>query len=292
MEEHRAKTVVIVRVPMYDDVLIATDGSDVAANAATVGITLARALEATVHALSVVEERRGDESARRDRRESNAETVATEAAEAGCDADSIVRHGRPSTEILTCADEVDADLVVVGTHGRTGVRQLVLGSVALEVIREAHHPVLSVGPDAAWDDEDAALSDVCLATDGWSGSAAATEQALSLAAATDASLHVLYAVDVDPDATELRTGFEEHGERTTAEVTDRADEQGLETSRTVTQGTAHEVVLDYVDDKSVDLLVMGTESKSNLERLVVGSVSQRVIPNASVPVLTVRTLEP
>ncbi|MFC6763649.1 universal stress protein [Natrinema soli] len=65
--------------------------------------------------------------------------------------------------------------------------------------------------------------------------------------------------------------------------------RGIE--RTVAHGAAHEVILEYTDCDAVGALVMGTESKSSLERLLVGSVSQRVVPSASVPVLTVRTLE-
>ena len=275
---------------MYDDVLIATDGSDVAATAGTVGISLARALEASVHVLAVAERKRGG-TAERDHREADVEALAGKARGVGCEVEPIVRTGRPASEISTYADEIDADLVVVGTHGRTGVRQVLLGSVALEVIREVQRPVLSVGSTASWNGSSESIEDVLLATDGWSGSTAATEHALALAEACDARLHALYAVDLDADVPELRQGFEEHGEKTTATVAERATERGVEATRTVAQGPVHEVVLEHAGTDSVDLLVMGTESKSNLERLVVGSVSQRVVPSAGVPVLTVRTVD-
>ncbi|HLV20975.1 MAG TPA: universal stress protein [Polyangiaceae bacterium] len=53
-----------------------------------------------------------------------------------------VRVGTPSTEVIRLADELSADLIVVGTHGRTGVRRLLLGSVAEAVVRHAKCPVL------------------------------------------------------------------------------------------------------------------------------------------------------
>ncbi|GEM_PF-320395 len=274
---------------MYEDICIATDGSDVAANAATVGLSLARTLDASVHALSIVEQGR-DNAARHSTREADANAVVTEATEAGCDADSIVREGRPATEILAAADEIDADLLVLGTQGRTGLKQVLLGSVALEVIREARQPVLSVSPAATWD-TDRSIDDILLATDGWTGSEAATEHAISLADACDATLHALYAVDVSPDPPEHQDAFEEHGEQTTRAVATRAEERGVNTTRTVASGPAAEVVLDHADDKPIDLLVMGTESKTNLERLVIGSVSQRVVPNAPVPVMTARSVD-
>ncbi|QFU83118.1 universal stress protein [Natronorubrum aibiense] len=273
---------------MYDDVLIATDGSDIATDAATVGISIAQAFDATVHALSVVEDGRGDAAKRSEQREADADAVATEAVDAGCAAESVVQTGRPASEILSYVDEADADAIVVGTHGRTGLRQALLGSVALEVIRDARQPVLTVGRETV-DRDSIRIDDVCLATDGSVGANAATEHALSLAEACDATIHALYAVDVSPKADAIRENFLEHGEQTTAAIEERAAGRGLETERTVTEGAAHEVILDYVDAEDVDVLVMGTESKSNLERLVLGSVSQRVVPAASVPVMTVRT---
>ncbi len=274
---------------MYEDVLIATDGSDIAANAATVGLSLAQTLDASVFALSIAEQGR-DTVSRHSKGEANANALVTVAANAGCDADPIVREGRPATEILATADDTDADLLVLGTHGRTGLKQLLVGSVALEVICEARQPVLSVSPAVAWDD-DRSIDDILLATDGWTGSAAATEHAISLADACEASLHSLYAVDIGSDPPEHQEAFEEHGEQTTRAVANRAGERGVTTTQTVTSGPADEVVLEYAATRDVDLVVMGTESKTNLEGLVIGSVSQRVIPNAPVPVITVRTID-
>ncbi len=57
-----------------------------------------------------------------------------------------VRVGHPADEIVQLASEIDADLIVVGTHGRRGFRRLILGSVAERVLRLAHCPVLVVRP--------------------------------------------------------------------------------------------------------------------------------------------------
>lgn len=97
-------------------------------------------------------------------------------------------------------------------------------------------------------------------------------------------------MDVHSDAAELQAAFIAHAEETTAEAADRADERGLEARETVEHGVAHETILDYAEARSVDAIVMGTESKSTAERFVVGSVSQRVVPNAPAPELTVRIL--
>ncbi|ARS90986.1 universal stress protein [Natrarchaeobaculum aegyptiacum] len=283
---------------MYDDILVATDGSDLAAAAATAGIELACVLEAQVHAVAVVEDGLEDNAARRKRRKRDAETIAERASDAGCSVDAVVRAGRPATEIRSYAEAADVDAIVLGTHGRSGIQRAVLGSVTLEVIREASRPVLSIGPDAT-DAAGESIDDVWLATDGRSGARAATDHALELADACDTALHALYAVDADDP--HIAEAFTEHGEQTIDDVTARADERDLEATGTVAEGPAHEVVLEHVagsartsedaDGASTGLLVVGTEGKSTLERLVVGSTSQRLVANAPVPVLTVRTVE-
>ena len=268
---------------MYDDVLVATDGSEVATDAALQGIDVARAVGATVHVLSVADD------ADRKRHEGYVEATATEATEAGLAVETAVREGRPSRAILAYAEEADVDLLVLGTHGRTGIEQVLVGSVALEVIRESSRPVLTVGGDVA--DLPRSIDDVLVATDGWSGSEAAVEQALALAQACTARLHAFYAVDVRSDAPEVYESFEEHGRRTTAAIAERAEESGLEATQAVVRDEPGEGILAYAEEADVDVIVLGTESKSTLGRLVVGSVSQRVVPNATVPVMTVRTVE-
>lgn len=55
-------------------------------------------------------------------------------------------HGDPAGEILSLAEDVEADLIIVGTHGRRGVKRLLMGSVAEKIVREAACPVLVMRP--------------------------------------------------------------------------------------------------------------------------------------------------
>ncbi len=61
------------------------------------------------------------------------------------EAKAVLRRGRPWEEILAAADELRADLIVIGTHGRRGVSRALLGSVAEKVVRMSPLPVLTVG---------------------------------------------------------------------------------------------------------------------------------------------------
>lgn len=62
----------------------------------------------------------------------------------GLDVQAVTRHGAPGPAILEAAEATDAPLIVVGTHGRTGVQRMLLGSVSEHVIRRADVPVVSV----------------------------------------------------------------------------------------------------------------------------------------------------
>jgi nucleotide-binding universal stress UspA family protein len=74
-------------------------------------------------------------------------TLQAEAQSEGLKAVVRIDEGRAASSILRAAEEEGADLIVMGTMGRTGVRRLLLGSVAAEVVRLAHCPVLTVGPE-------------------------------------------------------------------------------------------------------------------------------------------------
>lgn len=131
---------------MFDVIVIPTDGSDHAEAAAETGIELARVHDAAVHVVCVADvgplsdvRLPGDAASAKDairtRAEEYASRLADRAADAGLAVTTAVPSGPPETEILDYADEVDADLIVMGTRGRGGVKRATLGSVSDHVIR-------------------------------------------------------------------------------------------------------------------------------------------------------------
>jgi nucleotide-binding universal stress UspA family protein len=133
---------------------------------------------------------------------------------------------------------------------------------------------------------------ILLPTDGSPGSAVAIEKATALATAFDAELHAVYVVDtsipVDVAVPDVFGTLESYGESALDEVVTAADEAGVESvSCSVGRGPPHRVLLDYVDEHDVDLVVMGTHGRTGLDRYLVGSVTEKVVRLADVPVLTV-----
>ncbi|MFP8956912.1 universal stress protein [Natrialbaceae archaeon A-CW3] len=276
---------------MYQHVLVATDGSDLATRAAEQGIATAEAAGATVHVVSVLEELEGEPStdAERERHREWVEQIESAAIDRGCDVVTSVPTGHPSRVILEYTGDNEIDLVVLGTHGRTGLQRWIMGSVASAVVREARCHVLTVNASVQAAREQ--FDDVLIATDGRPGVDQAVEAGLDLAESTGAAVHALYVVDdVHSRTNVVLESFEATGERSTSVIAARAAERGLATERTIRRGIPHEEIVAYADDQNIDLVVMGVESLSSLERLVVGSVSQRVVATAPAPVLTVRTL--
>ncbi|WP_132056747.1 universal stress protein [Halorussus amylolyticus] len=139
---------------MYDRILVPTDGSD-QPPVTTHALNVAELCDATVHALYVVDEKAlnyqpsesGREEtlrARREEGESATEKIAEKAADRGVQVTTAIETGTPSDVVVSYAEDNDIEMIVMGTHGRSGVDRYVLGSVTEEVVRASEAPVLTV----------------------------------------------------------------------------------------------------------------------------------------------------
>ncbi|WP_222915649.1 universal stress protein [Natrinema sp. SYSU A 869] len=138
---------------MYDAVLVPTDGSEAAIHAANHAYSLGERYDATVHVLTVVEKSesttivgQGDEKLETLRDEGNDSTqrIVEEALSRDIHAVGTVEMGDPARTILTYAEDHDIDLIVMSTHGRSGVGRFLMGSVTERVLRDGDVPVLAV----------------------------------------------------------------------------------------------------------------------------------------------------
>jgi len=139
---------------VYERVLVPTDGSDTAAAAADHAVGIAQAEGATIHALYVADVRMSPISTGMGREavcdllersdERPLEAIRTRAAAADVPVVEAVRVGVPHEAIDAYVDDHDIDLVVMGTHGRTGLRRGLLGSVTERVLRRVDAPVVTV----------------------------------------------------------------------------------------------------------------------------------------------------
>lgn len=157
---------------MYDNILVPTDGSKTSEVAVDNALDIAEKYGATVHALYVVDVDAtsyglGTEQVDRIRQghldempevkadaDEATQYVAAAAEEAGLDFEEHVRVGEPARAIRKFVEENDIDLVVMGSHGRSGLSRVILGSVAEKVLRRTHLPVLIVDDHELHDDDE------------------------------------------------------------------------------------------------------------------------------------------
>ena len=137
---------------------------------------------------------------------------------------------------------------------------------------------------------------VLFPTDGSETATEAAAHAIDLADRHDATLHVLYVVDHERDSrTAPRLGtdhiketLQQEGERTTSEIADQAAAAGLETTTSLREGAPADVITTYADTVEADAVVMGTNGRTGMDRLLLGSVAERVIQTSDLPVMTVK----
>ena len=201
-------------------------------------------------------------------------------------------------EILAQADRLSADLIVMGTHGRSGFQRLLLGSVTEKVLRTARPPVLTVGavPDviAAGD---SSFKRILCAMDFSDCSKAALRYAASLAEPAGADLTALYVIEWTPigydpllgpptDLAGYRMAAETVGrERLHKAVTESAYQNVEEM---VTSGKPHHEILRIAAERECDLIVLGIHGRNPLDRMLFGSTAEPVVRRSTCPVLSVR----
>ncbi|MFC4359474.1 universal stress protein [Halobium salinum] len=301
---------------MYDRIMVATDGSEVADAAVDAAVALAKRVDADLHAVHVLElgdlppsAEEGEVEERRRRGEEAVAAVGERAEAAGLEPTTALLDGGDPVPVhrslLDYADEHGVDCIVMGTQGHTGWERFVLGSVAERTLRESPVPVLTVHEDtpfgpapaagSTWEGYPGATLDRLLVpVDGSDGSAAAVDHAIDVANATGADLHLLHVVDVSVAATGnaglVLKRLEEAGERVLGEAVAKAKDAGLSEDRvgtSIVRGAPYQSIVDYASDHEVDCIVMGTHGRTGLKRYLLGSVTERTVRLADRPVLSV-----
>lgn len=288
----------------YDSILVPTDGSDYAARATEHALSLASRFDAEVHALAAIDlgsaagpfdaggidEEFADQLTQRARE--NLEHVENKWAQPDR-FHGEVRKGTPSEVILEYVREEDVDMIAMGTHGRQGLRRFVLGSVSEHVLRKSPVPVLATR--MADDPPRLPYREILVPTDGSEYADRALEHALAIATVCDARIHTLNVVEeslvtATPGGglpSEYLDRLESSGEEAMNEIVERAREAGLETETAMRQAVPGDGIADYAVENDVDLVVMGTHGRTGLERVVLGSTTERVIRRDEFPVLAV-----
>jgi nucleotide-binding universal stress UspA family protein len=204
-------------------------------------------------------------------------------------------------EILAQLGATHADLLVIGTHGRSGFERLFLGSVTEKVIRKATCPTLVVPPRAP--DVPAAspiqFRRILCAVDFSQSSLDALAYAINMAQEADAQLTLLHIVELPPvlseepampalDLSRVREAAVADARRKLHELIPEQARTYCTVDAAVVEGRAYREILRHATEQRSDLIVMGVHGRGALDLLVFGSTTHHVIRASACPVLIVR----
>jgi nucleotide-binding universal stress UspA family protein len=218
-------------------------------------------------------------------------------ARAGSRATAVVRVGRPAAETMAVVDESEDPIIVMASHGRGGIQQFVLGSVALQVVHDAHDPVIVVRMRDDGAASASVLERVLLPLDGSDFSEQVIERSLSIAGEPKPALHLLRVLETPGWASApfdaglvgqyIEASREEARETLAAEAA-RLEGQGYSVTWEVRDGSPGTEILAVAAERGASLIAMATHGRGGIGRLLLGSVAQRVLNGASVPLLLIR----
>ena len=195
--------------------------------------------------------------------------------------------GEPYEEIVDLAESENVDLIVMGRSGNSFFARALIGSQARRVIGYSPVDVLVVPPEAS-----IGLQKILLPTDGSKYSQKAGERALDFAKSYGGELTIVsvfdlcskVSVSVPQVSPEMLSPIQEY----VADFKSLAESQGIKTQGVVEQGRAEQKILDLAANHQIDLIIMGSHGRTGLDRLLMGSVTEKVIGHATCPVLVVK----
>jgi nucleotide-binding universal stress UspA family protein len=220
--------------------------------------------------------------------------------DAGVPIDTKVLEGEPWRIILEEANGFPADLLVLGTHGRSGFEQLLLGSVTEKVLRRAPCPVLTVGHVRAHSPKGPLFRRILCAADLTQASPHTLDVALSLATENDAEITLLHVLENFPGdhgaglvqrVPEIRPLRHELVAEARAELR-KAVPSPVRTFCEVTErvetGSPWSEILRVAEQMDAELIVMGAHATGAVGRMLFGSTTSQVVRRAQCPVLIIQ----
>ena len=282
--------------------LLATDSSEFSEGAIREAIRMAKRCGSKLTAISVIETNPEFESTAPQVLEKmekevrgHLNSVQLRAKQEGVACEIAVHEGEDSYKYIV--DEAVAQkstMIIMGRRGKKGFRRLVMGSTTSWTIGHAPCSVLVVPRNAQVD-----FKSIVVATDGSPHSAAAASEAIGIAKRNSAKLTVIAVVpadiamptDIDFAAIQREKLADQEmqvAEKNARAVKDAAQKAGVDAQAFVMSGKPADAIMEIAKDKAADLVVVGSHGRTGLDRLLMGSVAERVIVLSSCAVLVAK----
>ena len=285
-----------------EKLLLPTDCSEFSEGAIREAVNLAKTCSSKLFVVSVIETNPEYESiapqliekAEKETRQ-HLESVKNRASKEGVDCEIIARQGEdPYKYIVDEAVKHQVSMIIMGRRGRKGLKRLMMGSVTAKVIGHSPCNVLVVPRAARLE-----FRKILVATDGSKYSNAAASEAVAIAKRCGANLIAASVVPYETISplgivhSEMQWELVTEESRKAAEnniknVKEIAEKEDVKIEELILEGRPYEVIINAAKEKGVDLIVVGSHGRTGLDRLLMGSVTERVIGHAECAVLVVK----
>jgi len=286
-----------------DRLLLATDGSEFSEGAVREAIRIAGACASKLTIVSVIEtnpeyEALAPGAMEKTEKEVRAklEAIQERVRKEGVICDLVIHEGEDSYRyIVDEANKQKITMIIMGRRGRRGFKRLVMGSTTSWTIGHSHCSVLVV-PRAA----EVGFTNILLATDGSRTSAAAASEAIGIAQRNRSTLTVISVVPSEflpPTDIELAMSRREmiadreltEAEKSVRTVKEAAEKAGVTVKAFVMSGKPADAIVETAKEKKSGLIILGSHGRTGLEKLLMGSVAERVIVLSDSAVMVVKT---
>ena len=197
---------------------------------------------------------------------------------------TVCEEGEIYERIVDLADSENSDVIVMGNKGMSGLERTLVGSVTARVIGHSQRDVLVVpeGTSIGW-------KNIIFATDGSKYSEAAANRVIDFAKSYGSALNVISVVDVTEEFIARAPGalddLVKKAKSIVEDVKKKAGSEGIKAEGMVKEGDAYKSIVAIAKQQKADAIIMGSRGRTGLKRLLMGSVTERVIGHAPCPIL-------
>ncbi|MDP2278818.1 MAG: universal stress protein [Nitrospirota bacterium] len=280
----------------YRKILVAFDGSESSKNALRQAFRLANDEECWITVISVIPPYEGEmelvgvkdirASLRKPCDDALAEAEKIAKAEKAL-IKTVCEEGEIYEKVVDIADSENCGIIVLGRRGMSRLERALVGSVTARVIGHTQKDILVVPGETA-----VGWKNILLATDGSKYSKAASEKAIDFAKSYGGDLLVISVVDVPSEfyaeAPQVVDDMAQKAKEFVAEIKKKAETFNIKTSTFTGEGESYEVITGLAKKEKSDVIIMGSHGRTGLKRLLMGSVTEKVIGYSPCPVLVVK----
>jgi len=266
-----------------EKLLLATDGTQYSEGAIREAISFAKKCSSTLYAMTVIEMDVEYESIAQkhieleeQERIQHLASIKLRAQGEGVPCETFIcSDNSPDKCIVEEADKRQVDMIIMGKRGAKGLMKLMMGEVVAKVIKSAPCKVLVVPKEAI-----IAYQNILVATDGSKYSEAAAADGIGIAKRCGSSLVALCAARSDDELAEAKANV--------AKIVSMAQKEGVPVESLTPHGRSYEAIVEVAGGRGVDLIVMGTYGKTGLDKILMGSSTEKVIGRTHCAVLVAK----